>query len=80
MQIRSIRYILTLTLFFSLSIVKCQLSIAQSQYVAIVETLQNGDTEQATLMLEKMVKKDKKESQWYKLLDDTYKSKAHRDA
>ena len=74
MQIRSIRYILTLTLFFSLSIVKCQLSIAQSQYVAIVETLQNGDTEQATLMLEKMVKKDKKESQWYKLLDDTYKS------
>jgi hypothetical protein len=26
------------------------------------------------MMLEKMVKKDKKESQWYKLLDDTYKS------
>ena len=45
---------------------------AESPYVSIVSILQNGDTEQATMMLEKMVKKDKKESQWYKLLDREY--------
>lgn len=47
---------------------------AESPYVSIVSLLQAGETEQATLMLEKQVKKSKKESQWYKMLDDTYKS------
>ena len=49
-------------------------SYADSPYVSIVSILQAGETEQATLMLEKQVKKSKKESQWYKMLDDTYKS------
>ena len=77
-----VRILFLLILTFNFIHTSCsstrQLSIfnlyAESPYVTIVSLLQSGDTEQATLMLEKMVKKDKKESQWYKLLDDTYKS------
>ncbi len=60
-----------LTLSLSLSAFN---SYADDPYVTIVSLLQNGETEQAVYMLEKQVKKDKKDSQWYKLLDDAYKS------
>lgn len=49
-------------------------SYSETPYVTIVSLLQAGETEQATLMLEKQIKKEKKDSQWYKMLDDTYKS------
>jgi len=45
----------------------------QKAYMAIVSSLQQGEIESATAMLKTQVKKEKKESEWYKLLDDTYK-------
>lgn len=58
-------------LFFSLFTI----SEAQNQkvYVDVVSALQRGETDYAIVVLQKQVKKEKKESEWYKLLDDSYK-------
>ncbi|MCQ2350480.1 MAG: OmpA family protein [Paludibacteraceae bacterium] len=51
----------------------CMFAQNSKAYMNIVSALQQGDTESAVLLLEKQVKSEKKESEWYKMLDDTYK-------
>lgn len=62
------------TLFFLLfSLFTISNAQNQKAYMNVISLIQRGETDDAIVALQKEIKKEKKESEWYKLLDDTYK-------
>lgn len=64
---------LTLLAFSLLSFCCSASALNEKAYIKITQALQAGDIENAQVLLEKQIHKEKSESEWYKMLDDTYK-------
>lgn len=67
----------TLRALLSISLIISALSptylYATDPYIEVVSAMQAGDAHHAIEVLEKQVKRNKRESEWYKMLDEAYK-------